>query len=158
MSDAEQFRWLETYFVYFSAENRPALDKVAAVVSGLKGHFRLERGDADDDGAIESLAIRSPDDHTAVEITYLEGEDVQEQALEVVQEMRGNDGCDPKKIAQLIQYDARFDLMHLELQADDDDADDLDELLDPSTLLMVMESLIELTGGVGVDPQSGTLM
>ncbi len=31
-------------------------------------------------------------------------------------------------------------------------------MLDPSTLLLVLDALAELTGGVGIDPQSGSLM
>ena len=30
-------------------------------------------------------------------------------------------------------------------------------MLDPSALLIVMEALVELTHGVGIDPQSGAL-
>jgi hypothetical protein len=36
--------------------------------------------------------------------------------------------------------------------------DEFDEMLDPSALLIVLDALVELTGGVGVDPQSGTLL
>ena len=39
-----------------------------------------------------------------------------------------------------------------------DGADDSDEMLDPSALLLVLEALVQLTGGVGVDPQSGSLI
>jgi len=35
---------------------------------------------------------------------------------------------------------------------------DEDETFDPSALLMVIEALAKLTGGVAVDPQSGTIM
>ncbi len=31
-------------------------------------------------------------------------------------------------------------------------------MLDPSALLIVMDALVEMTGGVGVDPASGTLV
>jgi hypothetical protein len=30
--------------------------------------------------------------------------------------------------------------------------------LDPSTLLLVLDALVELTLGVGIDPQSGALL
>ena len=41
---------------------------------------------------------------------------------------------------------------------DDEPEDEADEMLDPSALLIVLDALVELTGGVGVDPQSGTLL
>jgi hypothetical protein len=31
-------------------------------------------------------------------------------------------------------------------------------MLDPSALLLIMEALVKLTDGVGIDPQSGALM
>jgi len=37
-------------------------------------------------------------------------------------------------------------------------SDDEDEMLDPSALLSVMDTLMDLTHGVGIDPQSGSLM
>ena len=63
-----------------------------------------------------------------------------------------------KKLARLKSFDAKFDLLHFERKSDDDAEDELDEMLDPSALLIVLDALVELTGGVGVDPQSGTLL
>jgi hypothetical protein len=39
-----------------------------------------------------------------------------------------------------------------------EDEEDLDEMLDPSALLLVLGELAKLTGGVAVDPQTGTLL
>jgi len=47
--------------------------------------------------------------------------------------------------------------MHFE-QLVEGGGDEPDEMLDPSALLVVMETLMKLTGGIGVDPQSGSLM
>ena len=49
--------------------------------------------------------------------------------------------------------------MHFEqLSADAADSDEPDEMFDPSALLIVLDHLIELTDGVAVDPQAGTLL
>jgi len=40
----------------------------------------------------------------------------------------------------------------------DSTPDDLDDMFDPSTLLIVLEALAELTGGIPVDPQAGALL
>jgi hypothetical protein len=68
------------------------------------------------------------------------------------------DGEERAKLARLRSFDARFDLLHFEQVTGGRGADDLDEMLDPSALLIVLEALVELTGGVGVDPQSGSLL
>jgi hypothetical protein len=64
---------------------------------------------------------------------------------------------DLDKLARIPHCDVRFDIMHFE-QMTDDQIDEGEEMLDPSALLLVMDALVELTGGVGVDPQSGALM
>jgi hypothetical protein len=68
------------------------------------------------------------------------------------------DPDEKKKLARLKTFDAKFDLLHFEQTADDQPEDDQDEMLDPSALLIVLDAVVELTGGVGVDPQSGTLL
>jgi hypothetical protein len=41
---------------------------------------------------------------------------------------------------------------------DGETAEEADEVFDPSTLLLVLEALVDLTGGIAVDPQSGTIL
>ena len=50
--------------------------------------------------------------------------------------------------------------MHFEEVCDDPATveEELDEMLDPGGLLVVLEALIEMTDGVGIDPQSGSLL
>ncbi len=62
------------------------------------------------------------------------------------------------KLARLPKCDARFDLLHFEEMTPGSTGDEFDEMLDPSALLIVLEALASLTKGVGVDPQSGTLV
>ena len=56
------------------------------------------------------------------------------------------------------EYDGRFDVLHFEQVGDSADEDDADELLDPGALLAVLEELARITGGIAVDPQSGTIL
>ena len=62
--------------------------------------------------------------------------------------------------ALLLRADARLDVMHFEMMSDGDDLDEdeMDEMFDPSCLLMVVESLVELTRGVAIDPASGAIL
>jgi hypothetical protein len=64
---------------------------------------------------------------------------------------------DLDKLAKLPKCDVRFDIMHFE-QVTDDQIEEGEEMLDPSALLLVLDALVDLTGGVGIDPQSGALM
>jgi len=152
----EDFRWRETYFVYFDSNRRPKLEEVRALVAGLCGNFQVAAGEADDHGRIESLTIHAPQDYAALEIDYLAGDEVREEGLALASGLKPGEGVDRTKLTQLSKYDARFDLMHFEA-VPDDDPDDSDEMFDPSALLAVFEALTHLTEGVGVDPQAGIL-
>ncbi len=59
-------------------------------------------------------------------------------------------------LKRIKQFDGRFDVLHFE-QVEAADEDDGDDLLDPSALLAVMEELARMTGGMAIDPQSGTI-
>ncbi len=156
MMSEEDFRWRETYFVYFDSHRRPKLDEVRELVAGLRGHFQVADGEADDDGRIESLTIHSPQDYAALEIDYLAGDEVSAEGQTLASDLKPGEGVDRTKLARLSKFDARFDLMHFEA-VPDDDPDDPDEMFDPGALLTVFEALTHLTEGVGVDPQAGIL-
>ena len=49
-------------------------------------------------------------------------------------------------------------MLHFEQVGDFADEDDFDELLDPSALLAVLQELARITGGIAIDPQSGTIL
>jgi hypothetical protein len=93
-----------------------------------------------------------------LEIEYASGDEVREQVSTLKSEMRPGEGVDGAKLARLPKCDARFEIMHFEQMVEEMPGDDADEVFDPSALLVVLDALIELTDGVGVDPQSGTLM
>ena len=152
------FKWRETYFVLFDSARRPMLEQVKRRLLKINPRFELTNGETDKDGHFESITLRSPQDYAAMDISYVSGEEVSDQVDELQREMKGSiDASDRPKLTQLSQCDAKFDILHFE-QVSDEEADDESDMLDPSALLSVMDALIELTKGVGVDPQSGSLM
>ena len=54
--------------------------------------------------------------------------------------------------------DARIDVLHFEQRIAAGEPDEQEEMFDPSALLIVLETLVDLCDGVAVDPQSGTIM
>jgi len=53
----------------------------------------------------------------------------------------------------------RFDVLHFEQVTEPGDEDEAgDEMLDPGAILLVLAALAKLTGGVAIDPQSGTVI
>ena len=158
--EREGYKWRETYFVLFDSGKRPTLDKVERLLRNLSGRFEWTDARATEDGRFESITVMSPDDYAALDISYESGEEVLEQGEIFYQELKPSATEDDEraKLKRLPKCDARFDLLHFEQTGDDKPEDDLDEILDPSTLLLVLDALVELTRGVGIDPQSGALL
>ncbi len=155
--DRDEFLWRETYFVLFPAARRPSLAEVEQVLRSLPGGLELEQPRADEQGRFESITVRAPADFAAMDISFEAGESVVEQVANLQKELKRGT-VDVAKLAKLKECDARLDLMHFEQVAGSNDDDDIGEMFDPASLLLVLEALVKLTGGVGVDPQSGTLV
>ncbi len=156
--DRENYHWRETYFVLFQSRRRPTLTQIERTLGEINAKYQLVDLTADEDGLFESLTLRSPDDHAMLEITFESGDAVTEQAAELADQL-GRE-AEPEQLATLRRSDARLDLMHFEQLSDDvpADEDEMEEMLDPSCLLMVVDALIDLTDGVPVDPASGTIL
>jgi len=159
MFENDQFRWRETYFVLFDAAKRPNLKTVLKKLAALNNRFALTNPAAGDEGLFESLTVLAPDDFAALDICYVAGDEVREQALELAKEIRSPECSrdDLAKIERLKRLDGRFDVLHFE-QLVDSCGDDLDEMFDPSGLLVVLDALVELTDGIAVDPQAGAML
>ena len=157
--EREGFKWRETYFVLFEPARRPKLKQMEHALHKLSKRFQLTGGTANENDAFESLTLLAPDDYAAIDISYVEGEEVTEQAASLTRELKSSalDADEKAKLARIPKLAGRLDLLHFEQVTGDGD-DDVDEMLDPSALLLVLEALVHLTGGVGVDPQSGTLI
>jgi hypothetical protein len=153
----DRFEWRETYFILFPSGKRPQLKQVEKSIRRLGPHLEIGDSEADNSGLLESMHIRSPEDHSALEIDFISGEEVLTQVAELTKQLRG-ESSEREKLAQLKNCDARFEIMHFEEMGDGLDPEETDEIFDPSALLAVLDALVELTDGVGVDPQSGTLL
>jgi hypothetical protein len=163
MFERDNYKWRETYFILFDSCKRPSLRHVESVLHKLSDRFQLTNPVADEDGRFESITVLSPDDYAALDVSYVVGDEVVEQSAVLAKELMAStlDDEERKKLARITQCDARFDLLHFEEATEGgvpDDEDEMDEMLDPSALLIVLDALVELTDGVGIDPQSGTLL
>jgi hypothetical protein len=156
----KNYRWRETFFVLFDAKKRPKLSSVVKAIGEINSRFELIDPLPDAKGHIESLTVHSADDFAAMDICYIEGEEVLEQAPDLVKDLRKSaDGAFPDfPLANILTYDGRFDVLHFECVGEESVEEDDDEMLDPSAVLMVLETLAKLTHGVAVDPQSCTLL
>jgi hypothetical protein len=154
----EDYRWRETYFVFFESANKPELERVVKSLSKLKGRFELSNPLADMEGRFESITLYAPQDFSALEVSFEEGDEVREQAAQIAQEMRNTtlSRDDLSRLSRLPRCSARLDVMHFERVADA--GEEGDEMFDPSALLIVLERLAELTQGIAIDPQSGSFM
>jgi hypothetical protein len=155
----KNYRWRETYFVLFDVKKRPKLQAVVKAVQSLNPRYELRNLNADDHGRIESLTVISPDDYAAMDICFDSGEEVLEQGAALVADLKkfAVDTCADIPEEKILSYSGRFDVLHFERIGETLDEED-DEMLDPSALLVVLESLAKLTDGVAVDPQSGTIL
>ncbi len=156
----DRYRWRETYFVLFPADRRPSLKMVEKRLAALSKRYSLENLAADGDGLIESLTLISPEDFAAMDVCFIGGDEVLEHSEEMIQELSSTVEPEQKAVLKRIKnYDGRFDVLHFEQKNDfGDDDDESDELLDPGALLAVLEQLARITGGVAIDPQSGTIL
>lgn len=153
----DEYQWRETYFVLFDSTRRPQLKDVEKAIRKLGRDFDLVEPTADEAGKLESLTVRSDEDFAALDISYLDGEEATSQAIALAGEMEESKSADAETLARLCRYDARFDVLHFEHVAALNGADEDEEnMLDPASLLTVLEALVKLTGGVGYDPQSGS--
>jgi hypothetical protein len=153
----DRFQWRETYFVLFREPDRPLADKVAESFA-QDPRIQVTEVSGDEAGLFEALSLSSPDDFSGMDITYVTGEEVKEQIDQLLQDLAKTTLNEEEvgKLNRLDQCDARFDVFHFEqVQMFDEGAE---EVLDPGGLLIVLERLASLCNGIGIDPQSGSLM
>ena len=156
----DQYRWRETYFVLFDLRDRPSQKELENALAGLGAGYQVSEVSTGEDGEVESLTVFSACDFAAMDVSFVTGEEVSEQITELRLELQDAALTEEEKakLEQIGQCNARFDIFHFEQIVDDDSLDDQDEYMDPGSLLAVLQRLTSLCQGVGVDPQSGTLM
>jgi hypothetical protein len=153
------YEWRETYFVLFENEKRPLADALATALQQLGIGYIIDNLQANEAGAFEALTLHSPLDNAAMDITYIEGDEVVEQVRDLVRDMREASltAEERAKATRLASANARFDVFHFEHLAEPGQEDD-DEAMDPGSLLLVLERLADLTQGVCIDPQTGSVI
>jgi len=155
----DAFQWRETYFVLFRTGDRPLASDLVEAVAADDGRFQISDVREDEDGHLESLTLISPDDFAGMDISYVTGDEVTEQVEELNAEMATASltAEDRERLATLAGCDARYDVFHFEQMLPLGEGDE-EEFLDPGALLIVMEKLAHLCKGIGIDPQSGSVM
>jgi hypothetical protein len=160
MFEDSHYRWRETYFVMFRSSHRPKLKKVQQALSTLNAHYQLINVRGDSQGRVDSLTLISPDDFAALDICYTDGAEVLEQGAALAQDLQPTvaEAGNEEVLSQLVQCDARFDVLHFEQVPEFPEEDEPDEMLDPSALLLVLSALAKLTDGIAIDPQAGAVL
>jgi hypothetical protein len=160
--DDLNYRWRETYFVFLRAANRPTVEKLQKNFGRLKTQFELTDVKGDEEGRLESARIIAAAANAAIDINFVEGEEVIEQIKQMRQEMKltAETPEEKEKLAHIRQCDARLDVLHFQ-RLDESaffDEEDQDEMIDPGALLTVLERLAELCRGVGFDPAASSVL
>lgn len=155
----DQYRWRETYSVLFREADRPPAAVLRKMLEGLGEGYRVTDVTTDGAGQIESMTVLAPADFAGMDVSYVTGEEVQEQidGLRAERKAVPLTKREQTKWQRLNECDARFDVFHFE-QIVGEDAADEDEFMDPGSLIFVLKSLAQLCHGVGIDPQTGALM
>lgn len=155
----DEYRWRDTYFVLFHEADRPTADVTLQAFETLGPRYSVQDVRYDDQQRFESLTLLAPDDFSAMDISYIFGEEVVEQVQTLVEEMGiGQQSKDEAKRFKRIEgCTARFDIYHFEQVGVGEDDDD-EGFFDPGTLLIVLHCLAKLCKGIGIDPQTGTVV
>ncbi len=158
--ERDNYRWRETYWVLFDSSQRPSAEALKQGLAGLNEHFEICNFQVDDDGEFESATLVAPEAYAALDISYLAGEEVLEQSAALHDEMRDMvvDEAEMQRLSRLPVCDARFDVLHFEEVVAGGDDEVEGGMLDPSALLLVLTLLGQLTDGLAIDPQAGTIM
>jgi hypothetical protein len=154
-----RYQWRETYFVLFDHQQRPKAADVKRVLTELGPRIELHELTANEAGFLESMTVLSHADAAGMDVTYVEGEEVKEQIIQLRDEWKGKQAGAKEKphLARALHADARFDIFHFEEISDIPDEED-DGPLDPGTLLLVLNKLARLCHGEALDPQTGELL
>lgn len=155
----DRYQWRETYFVLFDRRHRPQAADVKVALNALAPRIEVQELVAGQDGSLESMTVLCHADAAGMDITYVDGDEVKEQIVQIKQDSKGRK-IDPKekpKWDRLLHATARFDVFHFEEISDLPDEED-DGPLDPGTLLLVLNHLARLCHGESLDPQTGELL
>src|SRR5690606_16405586 len=84
----DRYQWRETYFVFFDRARRPSWPQIQQALQKINAHFEVSAPRLDSEGGFESVTLMAPEAYSALDISYLEGEEVLEQGEQVYDEMK----------------------------------------------------------------------
>ena len=144
----------------FHQEDRPSAEATLKAFETLGSRYAVQDVQSDEQGMLESLTLLSPDDFAAMDISYIAGEEVVEQVDNLVEEMGigQQSEVEAKRLKRIKGCNARFDIYHFEQVVMSEEDDDDEGFFDPGALLIVLQSLAKLCKGIGIDPQTGTVV
>ena len=156
----DRYQWRETFFVLFEERNRPSLTVVRNLLKQLGKSFELDSVRESESDQFESLSVLFHEDFSAMDLTYVTGEDIEAQREELKDMFDVGDLLpdEEEKLDYLPKCDVRYDVYHFEQVMSADEGEGEDELLDPGGLLLLLGHLAERCKGVAIDPQSGTFV
>jgi hypothetical protein len=143
--------------VFFQRDKLPTAAAIEAGLKELGERYEVRKVSLREE-QFESATVISPQDFSAMDIVLDLNAEVKTQIEQIVDEFRSLTltGDDREKLQTFKKCDARFDLFHFEQQVSG--SSDPDAFIDPGGLLIVLEKIRELCGGVGLDPQSQMLL
>ena len=152
----DSYLYRDTFFILFENHNRPNGTIVKEMIEQIAENYELNNL-REVDGEFESVTIICPHDSSAMEISYVEGEEVVEQVDNLREELLSTtlEAEEHEKLQSLSKCNARFDIYHFECQQGSEESG---EMLDPGGLLLIMERIANVCEGVGLDPQSNSLL
>ena len=157
----DEYQWRETYFILFKDDRHPTAEHAENALRSLGANFEISNVRANDRGQLESLTLIAPDDYAAMDITFVTGDEVEEQMPDLVDQLRESAAPEEAEIInQIEKCRSRFDVFHFEqlVFVGRTQEDEIDDFMDPGTVLIVMQKLAGLCGGIVVDPQAGELL
>ena len=149
-----RYDYRDTFFVHFDQDDRPTGAQIQKALESLGEKYELS-DIRETDGLFESITIRSPHDSAAMDVAIVQGEEVVEHVNELMTEFRNMtlSGDEHEKLVKLKKCNARFDVLLFGLATVGEE-----EILDPGGLFLVMEKIADACQGVGLDPQSNSLL
>ena len=150
-----EYEYCDTFFVFLQHENRPTAKVIEASIAELGPRYIIENL-KEEDGKFMSATIRSPADFSGMDLTYVAGEEVEDQLKGLSEELRHMTlhGGAQDSLKKLLSATARYDVFHFE----EKNANSEDEFLDPGGLLLVLGKIAGTCDGVGYDPQSQDIL
>ena len=158
----DEYQWRETYFVLFDESKRPSADAIESLLKELNKGYEVRDVRASETGEFESLTLISKDDYAAMDLTCSASDEIRDQINDLAEELKSTASPDEMPtIKRIPECTARVDVYHFEQMVfvgSSGPDDELDDCMDPGSLLVVLERIAELCDGIVVDPQSNSLL